>query len=336
MHRPAQRDRREQSPADGAGHQGHGPGAGRRPGRLLWGAAVVVPAMLIAAGCSSGSSEDGGDTDAKKPAASATASDSASSSPPAVREAAYAKLPDACAVLAKKTLEDLVPKDVKGKAGSSDDTDTRANCSWDSLDNNGVKGSQFRWLNVAMLRFDSDASRGEGDKRAQEYYTKQVADAQAVEGAKKAKTEPVPGTGDEATLVRYDLKKKEGVFKQQTVVTRVENVVLTLDYNGAGLAGDKTPDADGLVKLAKKAAKEAVASVASANKGGGSDGGSSPDASKSSSDSKDSKDSKDAKGSKDSTQAKDSGDSGDSGDEKDAGGKSAPSAGASLKSAADS
>ena len=72
--------------------------------------------------------------------------------------------------------------------------------------------------------------------------------AQAVEGAKKAKTEPVPGTGDEATLVRYDLKKKEGVFKQQTVVTRVENVVLTLDYNGAGLAGDKTPDADGLEK----------------------------------------------------------------------------------------
>jgi hypothetical protein len=280
--------------------------------------------MLIAAGCSSGSSEDGGDTDAKKPAASATASDSASSSPPAVREAAYAKLPDACGVLAKKTLEDLVPKGVKGKAGSSDDTDTRANCSWDSLDNNGVKGSQFRWLNVAMLRFDSDASRGEGDKRAQEYYTKQVADAQAVEGAKKTKTEPVPGTGDEATLVRYDLKKKEGAFKQQTVVTRVENVVLTLDYNGAGLAGDKTPDADDLAKLAKKAAKEAVASVASANKGGGgSDGGASPDASKS----KDAKSSEDSKGSKDSKQAKDS---------KDSDGESAPSAGASLKSAADS
>lgn len=327
MHRPAQRDRREQLPADGAGHEGHGPRGGRRPGRLLWGAAAVVPAMLIAAGCSSGSSDDGGgDAAAKKPASSAAPSDSASSSPDAVREAAYAKLPDACAVLSKKTLEDLVPKSVKGKAGSSDDTDARGNCSWDSLDNNGVKGSQFRWLNVAMLRFDSDASRGEGDKRAGDYFTKQVADAQAVEGAKQTKTQPVPGTGDEATLVRYDLKKKEGAFKQQTVVTRVENVVVTLDYNGAGLAGDKTPDADDLVKLAEKAAKEAVASVTSANKGGGagSDAGASPDASKSTPESKSS--SKDP-GGKDSKDAKDA---------KDSDGKSSPSAGASLKSAADS
>jgi hypothetical protein len=74
--------------------------------------------------------------------------------------------------------------------------------------------------------------------------------------------------GDEATAVRYDLKKKEGSFKQVTVVARVENVVVTVDYNGAGLAGDKTPSADTLNKLAQKAAKEAVASVAKANGGG--------------------------------------------------------------------
>ncbi|CAM5530594.1 hypothetical protein SGRIM128S_05836 [Streptomyces griseomycini] len=61
--------------------------------------------------------------------------------------------------------------------------------------------------------------------------------------------------------MRYDLKKKEGTFEQQTVVARVENVVVTLDYNGAGLAGDKTPDADDLMKDAKKAAEEAVAAV---------------------------------------------------------------------------
>jgi hypothetical protein len=42
-------------------------------------------------------------------------------------------------------------------------------------------------------------------------------------------------------------------------------VVVTLDYNGAGLAGDKTPDADDLMKDAQKAAKEAVASVTKAN-----------------------------------------------------------------------
>ncbi|MFI2791425.1 DUF3558 domain-containing protein, partial [Kitasatospora sp. NPDC018614] len=148
---------------------------------------------------------------------------------------------------------------------SSSDVSSRTSCSWNGLDNNGVKGSQYRWLNVSLLRFDSDASRGSGADQARAYYRDQVQDAQAVTGAKNVKTQGVSGTGDEATLVRYDLKKKEGAFKQQTVVARVENVVLTLDYNGAGLAGDKSPDADDLVKAAEKAAKEVVASVAKAN-----------------------------------------------------------------------
>ncbi|GGX32868.1 hypothetical protein GCM10010297_62870 [Streptomyces malachitofuscus] len=222
--------------------------------------AAVVPVMLIAAGCSS----DSGSDDGKDKGAGASASKSASPSP-TVQAAAYKKLPEACAVLSKKTLDDLAPKAKSGKEGSSDDVSTRASCSWSSLDNNGVKGSQFRWLNVSLLRFDSDTTRGSGDKLAQEYYDKQVRDAQAAEGAKGTKAEPVTGTGDEATAVRYDLKKKEGTFKQQTVVARVENVVVTLDYNGAGLAGDKTPDADDLLKDAKKAAKEALASVTKAN-----------------------------------------------------------------------
>jgi hypothetical protein len=222
--------------------------------------------MLVASGCSS---DSGSSDDAKKGSA---ASSPASSKPSAnaVREAAYSTLPESCAVLSKKTLEDLVPKGAKsGKEGKSDDVKTRSNCSWDSLDNNGVKGSQFRWLNVSMLRFDSDASRGAGDKLAQDYYAKQVEDAQAVEGAKNTKSEPVSGTGDQATSVRYDLKKKEGSFKQQTVVARIENVVVTLDYNGAGLAGEKTPSATDLTKAAEKAAKETVASVTAANEGGG-------------------------------------------------------------------
>jgi hypothetical protein len=187
-----------------------------------------------------------------------------------VQAAAYKKLPDSCGVLSKKTLSSLVPKGVKsGKAGKAGDTATRASCSWTSLDNNGVKGSQFRWLNVSLLRFESDAARGEGDQLAHAYFEKQVKDARAAQGAKNLKSEPVAGTGAEATLVRYDLKKKEGAFKQQTVVTRVENVVITLDYNGAGLAGEKTPSADALVKVAEAAAKEAVASVAAANGDGG-------------------------------------------------------------------
>ncbi|MFF7450706.1 MULTISPECIES: DUF3558 family protein [unclassified Streptomyces] len=246
---------------------------GRRTNRLnrvLLGAAAV-PVMLVAAGCSSDSgSDDAGGAKSAETSVSASAS-------PTVQAAAYSSLPDACDTLSKDTLGDLVPKASKsGKQGTSDDVATRGSCSWSSLDNNGVKGSQFRWLNVSLLRFDSDATRGEGDKLAQEYFDKQVQDAQAVEGAKDAKAAPVTGTGEAATLVTYELKKKEGTFKQQTLVTRVENVVVTIDYNGAGLAGDKSPSADSLAKLVKKAAKEAVASVTEANEGGGKAGSAKP------------------------------------------------------------
>lgn len=260
MQRPAERDQRNRREK-----------RARRSGRLLAGA-VAVPVMVFAAGCSSDSGS--GDGGSKGAGAGETAAATASTAP-TVQAAAYKKLPDSCGVLSKKTLTSLVPKGAKsGKAGKSGDSATRASCSWSSLDNNGVKGSQFRWLNVSLLRFESDATRGEGDQLAHAYFEKQVTDAKSAQGAKNLKSEPVAGTGAEATLVRYDLKKKEGAFKQQTVVTRVENVVITLDYNGAGLAGEKTPSADALVKVAEAAAKEAVASVAAANGDGGAGAGS--------------------------------------------------------------
>ncbi|MFC9504815.1 DUF3558 family protein [Streptomyces sp. NPDC057002] len=249
MQRRAQRDQQDQR--------------AKRLNRVLV-CAAAVPVMLVAAGCSS----DSGSGDSTDKAANAAASASASPSP-TVEAAAYDKLPESCKALSKKTLKELVPQSKSGKEGKSDDISTRGSCSWNSLDNNGVKGSQFRWLNVSMLRFESDTTRGSGDKLAQQYYEKQVQDAQAAEGAKGVKSEPVPGTGDQATAVRYDLKKKEGTFKQQTIVARVENVVVTLDYNGAGLAGDKSPSADEMAKDAKKAAKEAVAAVSDANGAGG-------------------------------------------------------------------
>ncbi|MFE9420720.1 DUF3558 domain-containing protein [Streptomyces griseofuscus] len=238
--------------------------------------AAAVPAVLITAACSSDSGDskpksDG--TSASKPAGD-SASPSASSSP-TVAPATYKTLPDACKALSKKTLGDMVPKaDSSGKKGSSDEPSSRASCSWSSLSNNGVKGSQFRWLNVSLLRFDSDTTRGSGNTQAHTYFTNQVKDAQSVGGAKNAKVVPVSGTGDEATSVRYDLSKKEGLFKQETLVARAENVVVTLDYNGAGLAGDKTPDPEDLAKSAEKALKEAVASVSAANSGSGSGGSS--------------------------------------------------------------
>ncbi|MEV7384716.1 MULTISPECIES: DUF3558 domain-containing protein [unclassified Streptomyces] len=243
--------------------------AQRRAGRLRRGlvCAAAVPAVaLFAAACSSGSDDSakdvgGGSNPATAPAGSTTAPSSST-----VQAAKYQTLPKPCAALSKKTLTQLVPKGVtSGKDGASDDTATRSSCSWSSLDNNGVKGSQFRWLNISFLRFDSDAGRGTGDKQAEAYYTTQLQDAQSVSGAKNTKSVPVTGAGDQATVVRYDLKKKEGAFKQQTVVARVANVVVTVDYNGAGLAGEKTPDADTLTKAAEAAAKEAVAAVSSGN-----------------------------------------------------------------------
>ncbi|WP_329338309.1 DUF3558 domain-containing protein [Streptomyces sp. NBC_01352] len=269
MQRPAQADQRDERDQRDR--------RAKRLGRVLV-CAAAVPVMLIAAGCSSDSDSGSDDTGGKSADTAASASASAS---PTVQAAAYQSLPKACGVFSKKTLGELVPEAPKsGKEGTSDDKSARASCSWSSLDNNGVKGSQFRWLNVSLLRFDSDTSRGAGDAQAQTYYETQLQDAQAVDGAKSVKSQPVSGTGDAATTVTYDLKKKEGSFKQQTVVARVENVVITLDYNGAGLAGEKSPSAATLTKLAEKAAKEAVAAVSSANgEGSGAGTGSSPSAS---------------------------------------------------------
>ncbi|QDQ12989.1 DUF3558 domain-containing protein [Streptomyces spectabilis] len=252
MHRPAQRQR-------------------QRLTRVLVGAAAA-PVILFASACSSDDSGSGSD-DAKKDSTgkpSASASKDSGGEAATVEKAVYAKLPEPCRTLSKKTLGDLVPsaKDKTGKTGTSDDVTTRGNCTWESLEDNGVDGSQFRWLRVSLNRFESDQSLGSGAKRAQANFAKQVADAQAVKGAKSVKTTPVPGTGDQATLVSYDVAKGKETFKQQTLVTRVENAVVTVDYNGAGLAGDEQPNAADLAKDTQKAAKEAAASVVAANKAG--------------------------------------------------------------------
>ncbi|MEN3585966.1 DUF3558 domain-containing protein [Streptomyces sp. ZYX-F-203] len=255
MQRRAQRDQRAR-PELGAATPSRTPALTRRSRALV--GAFAVPAMLLAAGCSS---ESGSDPDSAKAASQGT---SASPSP-TVRAAVYGALPEACSVVPEKTLEDLVPEgDSSGKEGSSNDTAYRASCSWDSLDDKGVDGSQFRWLNVSLLRFDSDIARGPGDELAQEYYDKQVEDAQSVDGAEKTETEALSDLGDVATAIGYDLEKDEGDFTQRTVVARAENVVVTVDYNGAGLAGGATPDADDLTKGARQAAEDAVAAVAAA------------------------------------------------------------------------
>ncbi|WP_425830872.1 DUF3558 family protein [Streptomyces fractus] len=254
--------------------------------------AAAVPAVLVVAGCSSGSGSDSAKDDSQAKASASTSGAKTKKVAPAT----YKELPQACSVFSKSTLGDLVPK-AESKAGASDDESTRANCSWSSLDNNGVKGSQFRWLNVSLVRFDSDVNRGSGDKLAEGYYAKQIKDAKATQGAKGVKTAPVSKAGDAATQISYDRKykdKKDTVTsKQQTVVSRVDNVVVTVDYNGSGLAGEDAPAASSLAKDAQKAAKEAVAKVIESAKGGDASGSAKP--STSASGSKESKEPKESK-----------------------------------------
>ncbi|MBQ0987496.1 DUF3558 domain-containing protein [Streptomyces sp. F63] len=225
-----------------------------RSATRLLAAAAVIPMMFVA-GCSS---DSGGQADDKTSAPPAETSASPTTAP-----ARYAELPKACAALGKDTIEDLVPEaDSKsGTAGKSSDVNARSTCSWYGLD-----GFQYRWLDVSLQRFESDPTLGSAESRAREYFTKQVDEAKSVKGGKDVKNATPAGIGDQAATVRYDITKDGDGFKNQTVVTRAENVVITLNYNGAGYEDAKPPKADELLKDAEKAAKEAVKAVTDANK----------------------------------------------------------------------
>ncbi|WNF27673.1 DUF3558 domain-containing protein [Streptomyces sp. C11-1] len=231
-----------------------------RLSRLL--ACAAVPVMLVAVGCSS---DSGSESDGKKNEGSSSSgsADTKKPSAPAVEPAKFSDLPDPCASIKKKTIEDLVPEAKKknGTAGRSNDLSIRGNCSWNGLDDKGVKGSQYRWLDVGFTRFDSDQSLGSGAKRATAEYAKQIAKTKASEGAEKVAAEPGKGIGEEASVITYGLKQTDEDFEYATVVARTGNVVVTLTYNGAGYAGAKTPSKADITKGALKAAKEAVAAV---------------------------------------------------------------------------
>ncbi|GGU64371.1 hypothetical protein GCM10010211_31930 [Streptomyces albospinus] len=218
--------------------------------------------MLLVAGCS-------GSTSAKSSGDSAPSgsSSSAGNPSPTVAAAKFKKLPNPCEAFSKDTINKMLPKvkDAAGSQGKSTDTAARGACSWSSSDDQGVDGTQFRWLDVAYQRYDSDPAIGSGDKRATDFYTKQIADAKGTKGAKKVAAAPTAGTGDAATAVTYDISKDDNDFKNTTIVARTANIVVTINYNGAGMAGADTPNGNDLLKLAQAAAKEAVAAGAKAN-----------------------------------------------------------------------
>ncbi|MEU5823777.1 DUF3558 domain-containing protein [Streptomyces sp. NPDC047803] len=226
-------------------------------------ACAAVPVMLLVAGCSSDS-----DGDAKADS-SASASPDATKSEPAVEAAKFAELPDPCSSVEAKTVKALVPsaKSKKGTRSKSSDASVRGGCSWNGLADKGVKGSQYRWLDVGFTRFASDQTLGSGAARAGDELSKQVKKTEATDGAKNVKTETVGGIGEQATKVTYDQSKTGEDFRFATIVARTGNVVVVVNYNGAGYAGSKTPSEESILKGATTAAKDAVSAVAEANGG---------------------------------------------------------------------
>ncbi|MCJ1679224.1 DUF3558 domain-containing protein [Streptomyces sp. APSN-46.1] len=231
-------------------------------------ACAAVPVILTVAGCSSDSgkgSGSGSNSDKKSGSSSSSAKPSAKASA-ALEKVAYATLPEPCKALSGKSIDSLVPeaKDKSGTATKSNDLSSRASCSWNGLDVDGLKGSKYRWLSVSLVRYESHASLGSGNKRAEDQYKKQVETAKAAEGATDVKVEPT-GVGDEGTSVVYGVKKDVQFFNT-TIVARTQNVVVTVDYNGASYEGADAPDQAKLMEGAIAAAKETVTSVEAANK----------------------------------------------------------------------
>ncbi|WP_225800346.1 DUF3558 domain-containing protein [Streptomyces sp. NK15101] len=231
-------------------------------------ACAAVPVMLVAAGCSSDSDDSGKAQGQGGTTVSASATPSPSQTTKAVEPARFAKLPEVCKAISAKTTASLVPK-AKTKNGTpavSSDLASRGGCSWNGLEDKGVKGSQYRWLDVSFYRYESDASLGSGQERAQENLAKELAKVEATPGAKNLRTVVATGIGDEAKTVTYRLRKTDEDFVYTSVVARTGNVLVLLSYNGAGYAGADTPSEKTITSGAVKAVKEAVAAVAAANK----------------------------------------------------------------------
>lgn len=221
--------------------------------------AAVVPVTLVAGCSASGEQGSGSSAEKTKPSAS-----------PRVAAAKYAKLPRPCDALGDSTVKRLVPnaKNSGGTEGKTSDTTLRGSCSW-----NGLDGYQFRWLDISFQRFDSNAALGAGEKRAEEYFAKQVENAKPPSAKKDAKTAAVAGLGDEAKAVQFNTTRDGDSFRHQVVVVRTANVVYTVNYNGAGYQDADSPDSSKLFAYAKAAAGDAEAATAKANKGGGSASG---------------------------------------------------------------
>lgn len=223
-----------------------------RVARTLACAAVALPVLLVA-GCSS---DSGGGEEAASPSASKSAS-------PSAAPVKFKTLPDSCKALSKGTVKDLVPgtDNQSGKRiGTGDATDS-GTCLFSGLDK-----YDYRQLTVSLKRFDSDTTRGSGDAQAKAFLKQQTEEVKSDKSNKGVKSSAVSGIGDEGTLLSYDAKKKDNKgnsedYHEEYVLARSANVIVSVDYEGAGFEDAKTPSAGDLKKGAEKAAKEAVKSL---------------------------------------------------------------------------
>lgn len=218
--------------------------------RMIACAAVAVPVLLVA-GCSSGS-DDGGKDESESP----SAKPSATTAP-----AKFKELPDPCKTLSKGTVKDAVPnaEPEKGKNLTSTDTQSYGSCLWSG--GHGKNDANYRALTVSLKRYESDPATGSGDKQAKGFLQKEVSAVTSDKENKSPTDEQVPGIGQEAVSVGYEVTKKKQDYRVNRTFARNYNVVVTVDYEGTGFEGAKPPSADDLRKNAAKVAKEALTAV---------------------------------------------------------------------------
>lgn len=219
--------------------------------RMIACAAVAVPVLLVA-GCSSGSDDDGGKDDSASPSAKPS---------PTVAPAKFKALPDPCKTLSKGIVKDAVPgaERSKGKNLTSTDTQSYGSCLWSG--GHGKNDANYRSLTVSLKRYDSDPATGSGDKQAKDFLQKEVSAVASDKDNKSPTDEEVPGLGQEAVSVGYEITKKDQDYRVNRTFARNYNVVVTVDYEGTGFEGAKPPSADDLRKNAAKVAKEALTAV---------------------------------------------------------------------------
>jgi hypothetical protein len=154
----------------------------------------------------------------------------------------YTTAPAPCTGLTAKTITSLVPgAKTAGKEIPSTDKSIRRTCSW-----NALKGYDYRWLDVSFEIMDSEA-------QAQKSYTDRT--------TQKSGGGAVPGLGDAAYSVVNLTTEDKQQTREGTVLVRVANALVAVDYNGSDFETKKAPGTDEINTGAIKAARDAVAAL---------------------------------------------------------------------------